>query len=85
MSRSGQLWGRRRGNTYAGLRPAVKAWDGPLPADVIGIEFYTDAAPDPGQAPDWPQWSEGRPGVVVIERHELVAISVIVTKRHDPE
>lgn len=85
VSASGQLWGKRRGNTYAGLRPAVKAWNGPLPANVVGIEFYTNVAPDPGQVPDWPQWSEGRAGVVILEPHELVAISVIVTKRQDPE
>ena len=84
VSASGQLWGRRRGNTYAGLKPAAKAWTGPLPEEAVGFEFFTDVEPDPGQAPAWPQWSEGRPGVIVIEPHELVAISVIVTKRQDP-
>jgi len=51
----------------------------------VGFEFYTDVEPDAGRSPEWPQWSEGRPGVRVIERDELVAISVIVTKRQDPE
>ena|SRR5947207_11767406 len=85
VSASGAIWGRPRGNIYAGLRPAVKAWDGPLPDSIVGIEFYTDVEPDPGRAPSWPQWSEGRQGVVVIEKSELVAISVIVTKRQDSE
>ena len=80
---SGQVWGRRRGNIYAGLKPAVKAWAGPLPEEVVGFEFFTEIEPDPGQAPAWPQWSEGRPGVIVLEQEELVAISVIVTKRQD--
>ena len=85
VSASGLVWGRRRGNIYAGLRPAVKAWNGSLPPNVVGIEFYTNVEPDSGRAPDWPQWSEGRPGVIVLEVHELVAIPVIVTKRQDPE
>ena len=82
---SGEVWGRPRGNIYAGLFPAVKAWVGPLPEGFVGFEFYTDIEPDAGRSPDWPQWSEGRPGVRVIERGELVAIPVIVTKRQDPE
>ena len=82
---SGEVWGRPRGNIYAGLFPAVKAWAGELPEGVIGFEFYTNVEPDQGRSPEWPQWSEGRPGVRVIDEGELVAISVIVTKRHDPK
>ena len=63
----------------------MKAWNGPLPPGIVGIEFFTNVEPDPDQVPDWPQWSEGRQGVIVLEKHELVAISVIVTKRQDPE
>ena len=84
VSASGQLWGRPRRNIYAGSIPAVKAWDGPLPQGIVGLEFFSDVAPDPSGAPGWPQWSEGRPGVIVLEPSELVAISVIVTKRQDP-
>jgi putative IMPACT (imprinted ancient) family translation regulator len=51
----------------------------------VGYEFFTDIEPDPGSAPDWPQWTEGRPGVKVIEQNELVAIAVVVTKRQDAE
>lgn len=81
---TGEVWGRARGNVYAGLFPAVKAWRGPLPDGVIGYEFYTDVEPDASSAPSWPQWSEPNPGVRVIVRDEVVAISVIVTRRHDP-
>ncbi len=82
---SGELRGRPRGNFFAGLIPAVKAWDGALPDGIVGVEFYTDIEPDPDGAPSWPQWSQGRPGVRIIERNELVAIDVIVTKRHEPD
>ena len=85
VARSGEIWGRPRGNIYAAIRPAVKAWNGELPAGIVGYEFFTDIEPDPGSAPDWPQWTEGRPGVKIIEKNELVAIAVVVTKRQDPE
>jgi hypothetical protein len=84
VSTSGTVWGRPRGHIYAGLFAAVKAWKGPLPEGIVGFEFYTDVEPDRDGVPDWPQWSEGEPGVTVLEPGELVAISVIVTKRHDP-
>jgi len=83
VATSKQVWGRRAGNVYAGLRPAVKAWNGPLPEGIVGFEFYTDVEPDPGHAPDWPKWTEGRAGVLAVEGGEAVAISVIVTKRQD--
>ncbi len=80
-----QLWGRRRQNFFAGLIPVVKAWEGPLPEGVVGVEFYTDVAPDPGSAPGWPEWTQGRDGVIILEQDELVAIPVIVTIRQDAE
>ena len=57
---SGEVWGRPRRNFFAGLIPAVKAWEGPLPMDAVGIEFYTDVAPDPWSVPGWPEWTEGQ-------------------------
>jgi hypothetical protein len=60
----------------------VKAWNGPLPPEVIGYEFYTRVQPDPDGAPDWPEWSKGRPGVRIVEE-DVVAIDVeIVAKRY---
>ncbi len=82
---SGKVWGKPRGNIYAGLYATVKAWSGALPEGMVGYEFFTDVEPDPGSVPGWPQWSEGRPGVRILEARELVAISVIVTKRQDSE
>jgi len=82
---SNQIWGRRRQNFFAGLIPAVKAWEGPLPEGVVGVEFYTDVAPDPSSVPGWPEWTQDRPGVIVLERDELVAIPVVVTIRHYAE
>lgn len=82
---SSQIRGKPRGNFFAGLIPAVKAWDGELPDGIVGVEFFTEVEPDPDGVPGWPEWREGRPGVRVLERNELVAIDVIVTKRHDPK
>jgi hypothetical protein len=84
---SKQIWGRRRGNYYAGFVPAVKALIDALQPGEIGYEFYTDIEPDPESwcVPREQEWSEGRPGVLVLEANELVAIPVTVTKRQDPE
>jgi hypothetical protein len=80
---SNELWGRPRRNFFAGLFPAVKAWDGPLPDGIVGVEFYTDVPPDPWSVPGWPEWTQGQPGVAVLEKDELVAIKIIVTIRQD--
>jgi len=85
IAASGLIWGKPRGNFYAGLIPCVKAWGGPLPDGMVGIEFYTPIEPDPWSVPTEPEWTEGRPGVIVLERNELVAIPVVVTIRRDAE
>jgi hypothetical protein len=85
ITSSGMIWGKPRGNYFAGIIPCVKAWDGSLPEGIVGTEFYTDVEPDPWSAPHWPEWSEGRPGVIILERNELVAIPVVVTIRRDLE
>jgi hypothetical protein len=82
---SKQLWGRRRENFFAGLVPAVKAWEGPLPDGVVGVEFYTDVPPDESSVPGWPEWTQGSAGVIILDRDELVAIPVVVTIRHDAD
>src|SRR5256885_16307043 len=81
----GYLWGRPRRNFFAGLIPAVKAWEGPLPKDAIGIEFYTDVRPDPWSVPGWPEWTEGQPGVIILESRELAAIPIVVTIAREVE
>src|SRR5690349_21058901 len=78
ISRSSQIFGRPRGNYFAGLFPCVKAWEGPLPEDIAGIEFYTDIEPDPSSPPGRPEWTQDRPGVITLERDELVAIPIVV-------
>lgn len=59
---SGEVWGRaNRGSD----RPSVDAWDGHLPADRHGIEFYTDVPPSPGSPPQRARWLGPRHGVLV--------------------
>lgn len=85
IAASNLVWGRPRGGYFAGVFPCVKAWDGPLPEGVIGVEFFTDVEPDRTSPPGWPEWTEGRDGVIVLEQGELVAIPVVVTMRRDGE
>ena len=85
IAASSRIWGRPRGGYFAGLFACVKAWDGPLPDGVVGIEFYTNVEPDRSSPPGWPEWTEGRPGVITLETGELVAIEVVVTMRRDAE
>jgi hypothetical protein len=82
ISTSGQIWGKPRGQ-YAGDIASVKAWNGSIPPNVVGIEFFTDVQPEPERPPQWPEWLEGRPGVITLEKNQLVAIPVIVTRRQD--
>jgi hypothetical protein len=51
--RSCEIWGRisRHGN-----KPCVKAYAGPLPAAVRGIEFTTTTRPEPDQGPLHVNW-----------------------------
>jgi hypothetical protein len=85
ITNSARILGKPRGNYFAGIIPCVKAWEGPLPEAIVGIEFYTDVPPDPWSVPGWPEWSQGRPGVIVLDPDELVAIPVVVTMRRDLE
>jgi hypothetical protein len=56
------VWGRaNRGSDT----PSVDAWDGPLPADRHGIEFYTDVSPSPGSPPQRARWLGPRQGVSI--------------------
>ena len=43
--------------------PCVKAWAGPLPTGRYGLEFTTEALPDPRGVPTRPLWRAGSPGV----------------------
>jgi hypothetical protein len=77
MTESGKVGGRPAWHSDI---PKVKAFTGPLPPDLSGIEFTTDIPPDDGCPPGRAYWSEGRRGVEVLETNELVAIAVTITK-----
>jgi hypothetical protein len=54
-----ELWGHE--SRYGG--PSVRAYVGPLPLGVRGIEFRTDCPPDHGSPPSKASWTPSRPGV----------------------
>ena len=63
--------------------PKVKAYAGPLPEGVRGIEFTTDAIPDNGCAPGRPTWSGPRGGVRIHvdgRGKEFAEIDVVITR-----
>lgn len=69
---TGELWGRAPRASYI---PAVKAYLGPLPPGVRGIEFTADIEPDRGTGPYAARWTGPRAGVIVDE--EFARIEVI--------
>ena len=69
------MWGRP---ARASNVPKVKAYVGPLPVGVRGVEFSTDVEPDPSLPPALAFWSGPRDGVDVI--NECARIKVRVHK-----
>lgn len=57
---SGEVWGQ---TARGGSGPSVKAWRGPLPPGVRGVEFMTVVAPHHNPHPTLVQWREKTPGV----------------------
>ena len=82
VAMTGKLAGRPPRNISQSMFPKVKAFIGEL-GDQTGIEFLTDVEPDEGCPPGQAYWSEGRPGVEVLEEYELVAIPVTILARND--
>jgi hypothetical protein len=82
VASSGKLAGRPPRNISQSMFPKVKAFIGSL-GTRTGIEFTTPIEPDAGCPPGLAYWSEGRPGVEVLERNELVAIPVTIVARND--
>ncbi len=75
---SQQLWGTTRRD---GFDPAVKAWVGPLPVGIAGVEFCTRVSPEPNQAPWLATWYQGSPGVFPVpNRPGFVGIDVRTTR-----
>jgi len=72
---TGEIWGRA---PRWGFRPKVKAFQGPIPTGMRGIEFETEIAPDTGCPPGLALWSGPRVGVVV--EGDYARIKVRVTK-----
>ncbi|HEY0144383.1 MAG TPA: hypothetical protein VGF48_26100 [Thermoanaerobaculia bacterium] len=83
VASTGKLAGRAPRNIAVSMFPKVKAFLGRLADDRSGIEFTTEVPPDDGCPPGLAYWSEGQPGVEVLERNELVAIPVTIIKRND--
>jgi len=79
---SGKLAGHPPRNISQSMFPKVKAFIGSL-GNRTGIEFVTDIEPDQGCPPGQAYWSEGRPGIEVLEDDELVAIPVTIVARND--
>jgi hypothetical protein len=58
IEESGELWGKAP--FKSGGTPQPKAYDGPLPAGKIGIEFTTTVAPHPNSPPGRVRWCRTR-------------------------
>jgi RHS repeat-associated protein len=78
MVSSGLIGGK---TPRGGFKPAVQAWNGPLPDDFTGLEFYTTIKPS-SATPAWSYWHEGHPGVIIIN-DDTVGIPFILSKRVD--
>src|SRR5438105_15684426 len=73
QEQSQELWGRpARGSDIL----KVKAWTGPLPSGVRGIEFTTDVPPQRGCPPTRGCWIGPRPGVRVEGGYAKIRIQV---------
>jgi hypothetical protein len=78
---SGEVWGRaNRGSDT----PSVDAWDGPLPADRHGIEFYTDVSPSPGSPPHRARWLGPRQGVSISAGWAKIRVTITKTRFEQP-
>jgi hypothetical protein len=78
---SGEVWGRaNRGSDT----PSVDAWDGPLPADRHGIEFYTDVPPSPGSPPHRARWLGPRQGVSISGGWAKIRVTITKTRFEQP-
>jgi hypothetical protein len=75
QQRTGEIWGRPG---FGSSQPAVKAFVGPLPSGVRGIEFETDIPHDRDTPPGRTQWTGPRSGVRV--EGDFAKIRVRVTK-----
>ena|ERR1041384_1053996 len=82
---SGELWGQPNRNIYRSEIQKVTAYDGALPEGRDGFEFETDVEPDRGCVPGKPNWSNGRPGVVIEGNYAKIKVRVTKTVCEHPE
>ena len=82
VASTGKLAGGPPRNIFQSSFPKVKTFIGKL-GEQTGIEFVTMVQPDKGCPPGQAYWSEGHPGVEVLESGELVAIAVNIVARND--
>ena len=83
VEKAGKLWGRAARNIHQTAFPAVKAWVGPLPEGMSGIEFFTRVQPGASSTPLEALWYRGEPGVNDIEGEDAVWIPVDRIRRVD--
>ncbi|MFB9924356.1 hypothetical protein ACFORO_10775 [Amycolatopsis halotolerans] len=80
IEESNEVWGR---TPRHGSNPAVQAWNGPLPSDRRGVEFYTDVKPlFHGAKSGLREWRAAQ-GVRVDD--EFAKLDVVVTKNTQVE
>jgi hypothetical protein len=76
---TGEIWGATPRNIFQSDIPKVKAYEGPLPAGAVGIEFETEVPPDNGHVPGKPTWSATpeRPGVMCDGDYAKIKVHVL--------
>ncbi|WP_409464318.1 hypothetical protein [Amycolatopsis sp. GA6-003] len=80
IEESNEVWGR---TPRHGSNPAVRAWNGPLPPDRRGVEFYTDVKPHfYGSKSGLREWRAAQ-GIPVED--EFAKLEVVVTKNTQAE
>lgn len=83
VEKAGELWGRAARNIYQTPFPAVKAYVGPLPDGLSGIEFFSRVEPGAYSTPQVALWYRGEPGVNEVDGEDAVWIPVDRMKRVD--
>ena len=74
QQKTSELWGfPARGSDI----PKVKAYTGPLPPGVRGIEFTTTVEPDTSCPPGYAYWSGPRAGVIVDGNRAKIHVEIV--------
>jgi hypothetical protein len=77
---SGEIWGTYNRDLMGGRSafPSVDAYVGPLQGNEPGIQFVTEAPPDPNTRPRFARWTGPRPGVRI--EGDYAKIKAVVTR-----